>query len=335
MDTNNKEIKDIYLAGGCFWGTEHYFKQIEGVVATEVGFANGLTKDPTYEEVYTDTTGFAETVHVKYNPDVVSLGFLLQMFFKAIDPTSLNKQGHDEGTRYRTGVYYTNPEDLPIIEKAFQEEQERYQQPLAVEKLPLENFYTAEEYHQDYLDKNPTGYCHLPKSLFDFAKTAKDIMKNAFTIRPAKPKEAGLVLEFIKKLAVYEKCADEVVADEATVYHSLFVERSAEVVFAEENGMVIGFALFFHNFSTFVGRKGLYLEDLFILPEKRGRGYGKALLKHLAKIAVERNCGRMEWICLDWNEPALKVYRSIGAVPMDEWTVQRLDEDALREFSKS
>ena len=158
-------------------------------------------------------------------------------------------------------------------------------------------------------------------------------MSNSFNIRPAKPEEAGLVLEFIKKLGVYEKCADEVVADEATVYHSLFVERSAEVVFAEEDGAVVGFALFFHNFSTFVGRKGLYLEDLFILPEKRGRGYGKALLKHLAKIAVERHCGRMEWICLDWNEPALKVYRSIGAVPMDEWTVQRLDEGALKRFA--
>ena len=158
-------------------------------------------------------------------------------------------------------------------------------------------------------------------------------MSHSFNIRPAKPEEVGLVLEFIKKLAVYEKCADEVVADEATVYHSFFVERSAEVVFAEEDGAVVGFALFFHNFSTFVGRKGLYLEDLFILPEKRGCGYGKALLKHLAKIAVERNCGRMEWICLDWNEPALKVYRSIGAVLMDEWTVQRLDEGALKRFA--
>ena len=156
-----------------------------------------------------------------------------------------------------------------------------------------------------------------------------------FTIRPAKPEETGLVLEFIKKLAVYEKCADEVVADEATLYQSLFVERSAEVVFAEEDGVVIGFALFFHNFSTFVGRKGLYLEDLFILPEKRGKGYGKALLKYLANLAVERHCGRMEWICLDWNQSALNVYRSIGAIPMDEWTVQRLDEKALKEFASS
>lgn len=158
--------------------------------------------------------------------------------------------------------------------------------------------------------------------------------KKQFVIRPAQPNEAGRVLEFIKRLAVYEKCADEVVADEATLYYSLFVEKSADVVFAEEDGVVIGFALFFYNFSTFVGRKGLYLEDLFILPEKRGRGYGKALLKHLAQIAVERNCGRMEWICLDWNQPALKVYRGIGAIPMDEWTVQRLDEEALRKFAK-
>ena len=154
-----------------------------------------------------------------------------------------------------------------------------------------------------------------------------------FTIRPARPDEAGLVLDFIKRLAVYEKCEDDVVADEATIYHSLFVERSAEVVFAEEDGVPVGFALFFHNFSTFVGRKGMYLEDLFILPEKRGLGYGKALLKYVARIAVERNCGRMEWICLDWNESALSIYRSIGAAPLSDWTVQRLDEQALIRFA--
>ena len=167
-------IKDIYLAGGCFWGTEHYFKQIKGVKETEVGFANGHTVNPTYQEVYTDTTGFTETVHIKYNPEEVSLEFLLKMFFKAIDPTSLNKQGHDEGTRYRTGIYYINEEDIDVINKVYNEEQKHYNQPLAVEKLPLENYYSAEEYHQDYLDKNPTGYCHLPLSLFKFAKEAKE-----------------------------------------------------------------------------------------------------------------------------------------------------------------
>ena len=173
----NHEVKDIYLAGGCFWGTEHYFKLINGVVETEVGFANGNTQNPTYQEVYTDQTGFAETVHIRYNPDVVSLEFLLQMYFKAIDPISLNKQGHDEGTRYRTGIYYTNPDDLPIIMKVYAEEQKHWQQPLAVEKQPLENFYTAEDYHQDYLDKNPTGYCHLPQSLFEYAKQAREKKK--------------------------------------------------------------------------------------------------------------------------------------------------------------
>ena len=168
------KTKEIYLAGGCFWGMEHYFKQIEGVVGTEVGFANGHTAQPTYEEVYTDQTGYAETVHVRYDPDIVSLRFLLQMFFKAIDPTSLNKQGHDEGTRYRTGVYYTSDEDLPVIESVFAIKQKNYEQPLAVEKLPLRNFCIAEEYHQDYLDKNPTGYCHLPLSLFQIARRAKE-----------------------------------------------------------------------------------------------------------------------------------------------------------------
>ncbi|MBO4504335.1 MAG: peptide-methionine (S)-S-oxide reductase MsrA [Bacteroidales bacterium] len=170
----NSKTKEIYLAGGCFWGTEHYFKQIAGVLETEVGFANGHTENPTYKEVYTDETGYAETVRVKYNPDVVSLEFLLRMFFKAIDPTSLNKQGPDEGTRYRTGIYYTDAEDLPVINKVYAEEQQHYDRPLAVETQPLERFHAAEEYHQDYLDKNPSGYCHLSPSLFEFARKAKD-----------------------------------------------------------------------------------------------------------------------------------------------------------------
>ena len=170
-------MKEIYLAGGCFWGTEHFFKQIRGVIETEVGFANGHTENPTYQEVYTDKTGFAETVLVKYNPDVVSLEFLLQMYFVAIDPTSLNKQGHDEGTRYRTGIYYTDSADLAIINKVYEAEQQKYSQPFAVERLPLENYYPAEDYHQDYLDKNPDGYCHLPLELFEFARKANQAGK--------------------------------------------------------------------------------------------------------------------------------------------------------------
>lgn len=167
-------IKDIYLAGGCFWGTEHYFKQIEGVVETEVGYANGNIKNPTYKQVCTDQTGFAETVHVRYDPNIVSLGFLLQLYFKAINPVSINQQGNDKGSQYRTGIYYTDSSDLSVIEKAYQQEQKNHRQSLAVEKLPLANFYTAEEYHQDYLDKNPAGYCHLPQPLFEHARNAKE-----------------------------------------------------------------------------------------------------------------------------------------------------------------
>ena len=163
-------MKEIYLAGGCFWGTEHYFKQIEGVLETETGFANGNTENPTYEEVYTDTTGYAETVKVVYDETKVSLGFLIDMFFHAIDPTLLNRQGHDEGTRYRTGVYYTDELELPVIKRVFDEKQKLYNQPIVTEIAPLRNFFPADEYHQDYLDKHPDGYCHLPVELFEFAR---------------------------------------------------------------------------------------------------------------------------------------------------------------------
>ena len=164
-------MKEIYFAGGCFWGTEHYFKQIKGVVETAVGYANGHTPDPTYQEVYTDGTGYAETVKVVYDPQLISLDLLADLYFHSIDPLSLNKQGEDTGTRYRTGIYYTDQEDLPVLKKVYDQVASQYDTPLAVELEPLRNFYTGEEYHQDYLDKNPTGYCHLPKALFEFART--------------------------------------------------------------------------------------------------------------------------------------------------------------------
>lgn len=164
-------MKEIYFAGGCFWGTQHFFKQIRGVLGTEVGYANGLKPDPTYQEVYTDQTGYAETVKVEYDPEQISLKLLTELYFKSIDPVSLNKQGEDEGTRYRTGIYYTSEEDLLVLRKVYDTIAKQYPTPLAVELEPLKNFYTGEEYHQDYLDKNPTGYCHLPQALFDFART--------------------------------------------------------------------------------------------------------------------------------------------------------------------
>ncbi|MBO7419317.1 MAG: peptide-methionine (S)-S-oxide reductase MsrA [Bacteroidaceae bacterium] len=164
--------REIYLAGGCFWGTEHFIKQIQGVISTETGFANGHTHNPTYKEVYTDLTGYAETVKVVYDADVINLPFLIQLYFKAIDPTSLNKQGEDEGTRYRTGIYYTSDIDLPVIMQVFNKVASQYSEPLAVEVLPLQNYYPADEYHQDYLDKHPDGYCHLSPELFEMARKA-------------------------------------------------------------------------------------------------------------------------------------------------------------------
>ena len=165
-------MKEIYLAGGCFWGTEHYFKQIRGVISTTTGYANGNIDNPTYEQVYTDSTGYAETVHIVYNPEVVTLTLLLEMFFHSIDPTSLNRQGEDCGTRYRTGIYYTQEEDIATIKDVYNNVECIIGEPLMVEVEPLRNFYPAEEYHQDYLDKNPRGYCHIPFELMIMAREA-------------------------------------------------------------------------------------------------------------------------------------------------------------------
>lgn len=167
-------IKDIYLAAGCFWGAEKYFKQIHGVVSTEVGYANGNIFHPTYREVSTDVTGYAETVHVRYDTDQIGLERILQIYFKAIDPTSVNRQGNDVGIRYRTGIWYTDKEDLPAIERIYDRVRGDIGQPLAVEVKPLKNFYRAEEEHQNYLGKHPGAYCHISDSLMEFAKTASE-----------------------------------------------------------------------------------------------------------------------------------------------------------------
>ena len=152
--------------------------------------------------------------------------------------------------------------------------------------------------------------------------------------RFANEADTPLILQFIRELAEYEHMLDQVVADEALLSNQLFQQKNAEVIFALENGKEVGFALFFHNFSTFLGRSGLYLEDLYVRPEHRGKGCGKALLQKLASIAEERNCGRMEWWCLDWNRPSIAFYRSLGAEPMDDWTVYRLTGETLARLAE-
>ena len=154
------------------------------------------------------------------------------------------------------------------------------------------------------------------------------------TYRFANEDDCALILEFIKALAAYEKMSDEVVATESLLREWIFDKQKAEVIFACEDGKEVGFALFFHNFSTFLGRAGIYLEDLFVLPEYRGKGYGKGLLKKLAQIAEERGCGRLEWWCLDWNQPSIDLYWALGAEPMDEWTTYRLTGETLEEMAR-
>jgi len=153
--------KNIYFAGGCFWGVQEYFSRINGVIHTSSGYANGHTENPSYQDVCYKNTGHAETVHIKYDPEIVSLTALLELYFSIVNPFSLNRQGPDRGIQYRSGVYYTDKDDLEIMEEFFIAEQKKHSQKIVVELLPLENYFLAEEYHQDYLKKNPNGYCHI------------------------------------------------------------------------------------------------------------------------------------------------------------------------------
>jgi peptide methionine sulfoxide reductase msrA/msrB len=162
-------VKTIYLAGGCFWGLEKYVGLVNGVASTEVGYANGNRDNATYG----DGSGSAETVKIEYDPEVAPLPFLLGLYYDAIDPTSVNRQGNDVGAEYRTGIYYTNEADKPVIEQSIAELQKGYPKPIAIEVGPLARYSPAEDYHQDYLDKNPGGYCHIPRKLFDAAKEAR------------------------------------------------------------------------------------------------------------------------------------------------------------------
>ena len=169
------DYKKIYFAAGCFWGGEHFLRKLPGVKATRVGFANGSTPSPSYREVYTDTTGYAETVEVTYDPAKMPLQRLVEAFFVIIDPLSLNRQGEDEGTRYRTGIYWEDDADVAAIDEAYEREERWQGRPLAVEREPLRNFYPAEEEHQDYLIKHSDGYCHVDLKALRYADLLKEL----------------------------------------------------------------------------------------------------------------------------------------------------------------
>ena len=166
MHNKTTNLKDIYFAGGCFWGVQEYFSRIPGVYNVICGYANGTTENPTYEDVIKGS-GHAETVHVRYDPDIISLHRLTEHFFCIIDPLSINRQGNDAGIQYRSGIYYTDAADIAVIQAVVNAEQSNYDREIVVEILPLEHYFLAEEYHQDYLKKNPNGYCHIDFSILD------------------------------------------------------------------------------------------------------------------------------------------------------------------------
>lgn len=161
IDYSSKPLNEIWLAGGCFWGVEAYMRRVEGVASTSVGYANGTTENPTYEEVCNNGTGHAETVHVKYDPSLISLEGILKEFFSIIDPTSFNRQGGDVGPQYRSGIYYKNQADADIALDFVAKLQAKFSKPIITEIKPLKHYYLAEDYHQSYLEKNPNGYCHI------------------------------------------------------------------------------------------------------------------------------------------------------------------------------
>lgn len=183
-------LRDIYFAGGCFWGVEEYFSRLPGVRDVTAGYANGATESPSYEEVCSGRTGYTETVHVRYNPEIIGLKTLAAQYFKIIDPLSVNRQGNDVGSQYRTGIYYAEEADRKILEAVMADEQEKYSRPLAVELQPLKRYYLAEEYHQDYLKKNPGGYCHISfESIKDVQVEKEEVIDPR---KYAKPSEAEL-----------------------------------------------------------------------------------------------------------------------------------------------
>ena len=255
-------MNTIYLAGGCFWGVEGYFKRIEGVKDTTCGYANGRTENPSYEDVCRHDTGHAETVKVDFDDEVISFEDLLIYYFRIIDPVSVNKQGNDVGTQYRTGIYYTDESQLPVIKAAIEREQRKYNEKIAVEVLPIENFYTAEEYHQDYLDKNPNGYCHI---------------------------NLGLAYEPIVRSEKYKRKNDDELKENLTpLQYDVTVNAATERPFDNE---------FNSNFE-----RGIYVditsgEPLFFSTDKFESGCGwpsfsKPIQKDLVKYSEDLSLGR-------------------------------------------
>lgn len=221
LDKNydGNDFEEIYLSGGCFWGVEEYMERVRGVIDATSGYANGNAENPSYEDVLYKDAGHAETVHVMYDPDVIDLEGILMYYFKVIDPTSINKQGNDRGSQYRTGIYYVSEDQIETIEKVMQSEQEKYEKEIVVEVEPLDDYYLAEEYHQDYLKKNPNGYCHID---LDIAK--EDLERDDLSIK------TDLVDE-----SQYSKLSDEEIQEKLTKsQYNITQKNDTEMAYTHE-----------------------------------------------------------------------------------------------------
>ena len=296
--------REIYLAGGCFWGTQHYFDQLPGVLETEVGYANGITENPTYQEVCTGLTAHAETVRIRYDERIISLTELLEHYFLTIDPLSVNRQGGDVGLQYRTGIYYIDETLLPEIRAAVEKEAAKYDQPLAVELKPLDNFYPGEEYHQDYLDKNPGGYCHIPIALMASVKGPGAAMK---LIEPTLAYDASIQAfkqEFLEAGDSMDGCGPMRQTESTEEWlRQCFLYTQAEtfppgkvtatqlIYVRQADQKVVGMLQIRHRLNEYLATYGGHI-GYAVCPSERRKGYAAAMLK--ATLPVCRSLGLKE-----------------------------------------
>ena len=285
-------INTIYLAGGCYWGVQKYLDNIRGVVKTTVGYANGdpAFVDPSYEQVRYENTGHTEAVKVEYDTDVVPTLALLRLFYRIIDPTSVDRQGHDVGHNYRTGVYYLTDEDRLVAEHTIRSLQRRYAQKIAVEVMPLQNFYTAEEYHQKYLDKNPGGYCHVPIREIQWVKTIDPKeFSNEIVIRPSRIEDLPALTDIYNYEVTHGFATLDMTAktiEERRVWFDDHNKVNHPLYSAVTHGRVVGYVSLsqYRDKEAYAGTVEL---SVYVDPSFRSQGIGTLLLEKILEVARE------------------------------------------------